>query len=312
MPTNELKGFAIAFKVNAPKPTGMRKIDIPEIPSARVTIAPVTNAICFIFRFSVAFDICWSVVAKGLNASDIATNAPEPSTINPATTGTPNAATERPNPSVRAAIIPTCLNVISFVAFAILLSPTPNNINAILITAIDIEPSSMYGNTAGIPNIATTPPNKIVKVAITAICLNDTPFVAFVILPSAIPYNIKATLIINILIAPFAIVVSCLLNILNAKTFIATIPNTTSAPRSACIPTFAIPTKSKQFNPIMPVNASNPSDDIILLAICLLFLDNFFATGIIMLTINDNAHAPNIAGITVTSATVKNTDVINK
>ena len=94
----------------------------------------------------------------------------EPSNIKLNAAGIPNIATAPPNMTVNAAITPTCLNVTPFVADAILLSATLNNINDKLIISILIAPFAIWLRdllsilnvktfTATIPNNTTDPNN---------------------------------------------------------------------------------------------------------------------------------------------------------
>ena len=130
-----------------------------------------------------------------LNISSDLTNINNGGTINPNViepnmTGIINTAiAEIPAASVTIAPVTSriCFMFKVFVASDIFFRAILKGINAIPIRSIDMEPSAIKGNTAGIPNAATARPNKIVVVAIIATCLNVTPFVAFVILPSAIP-----------------------------------------------------------------------------------------------------------------------------
>ena len=163
-----------------------------------------------------------------------------------------------------------------------------------------------------IPTTATAPANTKVNNAITATCLNVTPFVAFVILLSVTLNNIKDKLIISILIAPFAIAFNDSPNSLNEMMLTATIPSIKIDPNSAGTPVFAIVARTIDVNAIIPDNVNNIIEGMIAFLKCLLFLDNFLATGIILPTIFDRSIAPNIAGPAVTAAIARNIDVINK
>ena len=142
--------------------------------------------------------------------------------------------------------------------------------------------------------------------------MNPTPFVAFVILPRAIPNNRSDTLIIDIPIEPTTIVFSDLLIILHVKIFNLTIPIIRTEPNSAGTPVTATVARNKDDTAIRPVNAVNISAEPIALPICLLFFDSFLAIGSVLSTIFDKSLAPNIAGPPVIAAIVKNIDVNNK
>ena len=145
-----------------------------------------------------------------------------------------------------------------------------------------------------------------------ATCLNVTPFVALVILPSAIPNISRDKLIIAIRIAPCITCFFAFVSILKVNMLIVTTPNTTIDPSNAKIPFFATKASIKVVTNIIPVKAASPIADIIDFPICLLFLESFLATGISLFTITPKTIAPNIAGIPTTAVMVKNIDVINK
>ena len=84
------------------------------------------------------------------------------------------------------------------------------------------------------------------------------------------------------------------------------------APNSAGIPVTAIVASIIDVTAISPVHAVSNIDESIDLFICLLFLESFSTTGIILSTILFKIIAPNSAGPPVTADIVKNIDVTNK
>ena len=224
----------------------------------------------------------------------------------------PIAATPRPRDMIEPVSVITSFIFIFFVDFDIIESDFAKGINAIPITAIDTEPINMNGATAGIPNIAITPPNNTVSVAITPICLKLTSFVALVILPSPIPNKTKDVLITNITREPINTFFFALASILNVKEHIVTIPTIRIEPNIAGPPVNAIVARNTEDTAIRPVNAVNIIADPIALFISLLLFDSFLAIGIVLSTIFAKSFAPNIAGPAVTTAIVKNIDVTNR
>ena len=270
----------------------------------------MTNKIFFISNFSVACVIIASVSTKGLNADVIAYSVTEPNN-----TGIKSILiAEIPKASVTIEPVTSriCFIFKVFVASDIFFRAIPKGINAILIITIAIEPSAIKGNTAGIPNAATMSPNKIVVVAIMATCLNVTPFVALVILPSAIPNSSRDKLIIAIRIAPCITCFFAFDSILKVNMLIVTTPNTTSDPSNALMAFFAIEDSNKDVIVISAVNPVRMIAAPTALFIFFLFLESFLPIGIIKSTITLNAIAPNIAGIATTVAMVKNIDDTNK
>ena len=238
-----------------------------------------------------------------------------PSTKEPNPIGidnTPNPAIGVPIANNEPAKVRTCFILRFSVAFET--SPIadakiliPNDIRG-----ITNEPRATHAATAGIPIAAVARAKTTTVPAIIPTCFHVTFSVAFVILPSAIPYKINDVPINAIITEPIKMFFLALFNILNVKIFIATTPITTAEPINAGIPITAIDASAKDATPIIPVNATNKRDEATALPRCLLFLDNFFAAGTIISIIFDITFAPNIAGIPTTAAAVKNIDDINK
>ena len=164
----------------------------------------------------------------------------------------------------------------------------------------------MKGNTAGIPNNATEPPNNAVIAAIIPICLKDTSFVALTILLRATPNKIKDVLIITIAIDPISIFFFVLFSILNIDVVILTIPNNNTEPNNAGTPVTAIVARNADDIAIRPVTVVNTREVFVALTICLLFFDSFLVIGIRVSTIPSKNFAPNKAGTPVTAIVVRN------
>ena len=307
--TNWYNVEPIAPNATAPNPIGIVRIAIPATANPNTPIELATKPISFICNFSVVFEIVWSDFKNGFNAKDNATNAIEPNIIG--ADSRPAIDTASPRDNIEPDTSKVCENFNFSVALDNLPNAEPKINNPIDITAIDIEPSIIKADTAGIPNNATAPPNKSVIETITAICLNVTFSVALVILPSAIPNKSKDTLIIAIITEPIKISFLNLLNILNEITFTDTTPSITSEPNSAGIPLDAIEVSAKDANAINPVNTTNEIDAPIALVIRLSFLDIFLAIDVSESTNTDTTIAPNIAGMPIKAVADKNIDVAN-
>ena len=266
--------------------------------------------ICSIFKFSDIFAILPSTFTKGFNASTVAPNAIEPN--NTGSERNPIAAIPRPSIIIELATRVICFISKLFVAFAILPSAVPNIIREVDISIIVNEPNATRDATAGTPNPIITPANIRVIATITPTCLNFTSFVASTIFLSAIPNRIRDVLITSKTREPINAFFLALFNILNVRLQIFTIPNIKTAPNNAGIPVTAIVARNKEVNAMRPVNIISFRAAFADLLISLLFLDNFSETFIIESNIKSNKMAPNIAGIPVTAAMVKNIDVINK